>query len=457
VVTLSRALEVAKEVRLAEEVLDTALAARPDEVILLNALGRLLERQGPARLVEAIECYRAVRARRPLLGIALGKALLAAGRATKAERVFRDLVRQQPNHPEMYFFLGYAQHNQNKYAEAEASYRKAIEINPAYHIAYYNLALTLGRQRKLVQEEQAYRKAIEINPDYAAQYFGLGNVLGAQKKYGESVTAYRKALSLSPQVAEVYNNLGVVLQAQKKLAEAETAFRKAIECKADYLQSHHRLGAVMMQQARFKEAAAVFRKASDLRQISDLERSQMRGWVRHAERQVELDGRLPGILKGTNRPAHTGEQIEYAHLCLVKRLPVAAERLYREAFAADPQRGEKVPAHIRCDAACAAALAGCGEGKDADRLDDRERSRLRRQALDWLRRDLDFWNKTLDKNDAKTRAAILVQLAQWQNADDLAGVRESEGLARLPEEERKQWQQIWAEVAVLIEKVEGKK
>src|SRR5215472_4056243 len=42
----------------------------------------------------------------------------------------------------------------------------------------------------------------------------------------------------------------------------------------------------------------------------------------------------------------------------------------------------------RYNAANAAALAGCGQGEDAAKLNDNERTRLRQQALTWLRADL---------------------------------------------------------------------
>src|SRR5262249_39647682 len=59
----------------AERVLRQAVTARPQEVVLLVALGRLLERQGPTRFTEAIGDYRAAPSPRPLLGIALGRGL----------------------------------------------------------------------------------------------------------------------------------------------------------------------------------------------------------------------------------------------------------------------------------------------------------------------------------------------------------------------------------------------
>src|SRR4051795_1891588 len=68
----------------------------------------------------------------------------------------------------------------------------------------------------------------------------------------------------------------------------------------------------------------------------------------------------------------------------MKRLHHAAARFYEQAFAADPKLATKRDALHRYYAACAAALCGCGEGKEAVKLSDMERAGLRRQALAWL-------------------------------------------------------------------------
>jgi hypothetical protein len=62
----------------AEQVLRQALATRPDQVVLLDALGKLLHRQ---RRGEAVGCFRAARALRPQLGVELGLILCRARQA----------------------------------------------------------------------------------------------------------------------------------------------------------------------------------------------------------------------------------------------------------------------------------------------------------------------------------------------------------------------------------------
>jgi hypothetical protein len=89
--------------------------------------------------------------------------------------------------------------------------------------------------------------------------------------------------------------------------------------------------------------------------------------------------------------------------------------------------------------------------------DDKERARLRRQALTWLRAELGAWSGVLDKGTPQARTAVQTAVAVWQADADLAGLRDREGVAKLPPEEQKEWQKLWAEVSALRKKAqEGK-
>src|SRR5262249_13555726 len=137
------------------------------------------------------------------------------------------------------------------------------------------------------------------------------------------------------------------------------------------------------------------------------------------------------------------EQIALAELCArYKKLTAASVRLYADAFAAEPKLAEHAN---RYNAACAAALAGCGLGKDGATLDARERARFRRQALDWLRADLAAWKQRLKQGQPQGDIAVRRALHRWQLDTSLAGVRGG-ALGKLPEPERREWQTFWQEV-----------
>jgi serine/threonine-protein kinase len=166
---------------------------------------------------------------------------------------------------------------------------------------------------------------------------------------------------------------------------------------------------------------------------------------------VELDGKLPAILSGEKEPADNAERIALAQLCQLpcKKQHLAAKRFYDTAFSEKPHLADDLNNQHRYNAACAAALTGCGQGKDADKLDPKERARLRQQALDWLRADLKAYRQVMEKSADKARPAIAQRMQHWLQDQDFAGVRGVKSLDGLPEAERKDWHKLWHEVEAL--------
>jgi hypothetical protein len=173
---------------------------------------------------------------------------------------------------------------------------------------------------------------------------------------------------------------------------------------------------------------------------------------------VELDGKLAAIQEGKEKAASDGERLALAQLCLLpSRMRYAsASRFYAEAFAHDAKLADDMQAQHRYNAACSAALAGCGQGRDASELDDKERARLRRKAVLWLRADLAHWTKQVQSAKPSDRTVVRQTLQHWQDDSDLAGLREMAALQKLPADERELCQKLWADVADLLKKVQGK-
>jgi hypothetical protein len=108
----------------------------------------------------------------------------------------------------------------------------------------------------------------------------------------------------------------------------------------------------------------------------------------------------------------------------------------------------------RYNAACAAALAGCGRGEDAPAA-EADRARLRAQALEWLQADLSAWKPRLRTPVPTEREQAIQSLADWRKDDDLAGVRDADALGKLPESERGPWRELWSDVEKALAKAQG--
>ena len=221
----------------------------------------------------------------------------------------------------------------------------------------------------------------------------------------------------------------------------------------DFAEGHCNLGHALRNQGKFAEAAAELRKGHELGTKKPNWRYKSEDWVRQAEHLAELERKLPAVLEGKEKPANDADRLTQAWMCQqYKERYAGAARLYAELFTAQPKLADDLRQGHRYNAACAAALAAAGKGADATDLDDTERARLRKQALDWLRSDLALWARLAESEKPEERASVQKTLKHWQTDADLAGIRDQEALAKLPQSERDDWRKLWEEVSAVLKR-----
>jgi serine/threonine-protein kinase len=455
---LGLALYAQRRYKQAEASFREAIRLKHDHTVAHVNLGIALDRQG--RLKEAEAAYRqAIRLKHddPQAHYNLGLLLKDQGRWQEAEASYRAAIRLKHDFPEAHSELGIALGSQGGLQEAEASFRAAIRIKPNHPAAHYNLGLALYAQRRHKQAEASFREAIRIEPNHPETHTNLGMVLQDQGRWQEAAASFRAAIHLKPNDPAAHYNLGRALHAQRRYKQAEAAYRQAIRIKHDFPEAHCNLGQALRLQGRFTDALAALRRGHELGTKTAGWRYPSAQWVRDCERLLELDRKLSAIQTGAAQPGHAAEQVELASLCRhYKRLYAAAARFYLEAFAADPKLAGDRRHHHRYNAACAAALAAAGKGKDVAGLSDEQRAGLRRSALTWLRADLAAWVQVVEKGPPQARPVVQRTLRHWQTDRDLGGLREEAALAGLPEAERQACRKLWADVAALLQRVQPK-
>jgi serine/threonine-protein kinase len=270
----------------------------------------------------------------------------------------------------------------------------------------------------------------------------------------EAIASYKKAIKLDPKHGMAHYNLGNVLYGKGRVDAAITSWRKAIALNPKHAEAHCNLGHGLASQGHFAESLAAFKRGHELGTKQPGWRFPSAEWVRQTEAKAAMEAKLPAFLKGAYQPKDTAERHGLAGVCRAKKLYRAAAGLYAAAFTADPKLADDRQAQHRYNAACHAALAAAGQGEDAGKLDGKERSRLRRQALDWLRADLAAYAKLCDSGPPAARPFVRRQMQHWQKDSDLAGIRDKPALAKLSAEERAACVNLWSDVAVLLKKAE---
>jgi eukaryotic-like serine/threonine-protein kinase len=430
----------------------------------------------------------------------MGKLAEAEAEYHKALAILQKLIDDNPTVTEFHTnlagtlgSLGTLLWHTGKPTEAEAEYRKGLAIqqkladdNPAVTDfrmrltdSHNNLGILLTNTGKPAEGEAEYRKGLAIRQKLADD--------------NPSVTAFRG------RVATSHMNLGGLLVQAGRLAEAEAESRKGLtimqKLAGDHPESHeyaHMLGGMLQNLAdvdlgakrlreardRLREAIVIQKKAlaaypmnPEYRQFLAMHLTALskaaRGLGRddeaiEAERELAdltacdprfaaLDTRLAGLLNG-EAPKDNAERLALAQRAYDTQRYATATRLWAGALESDPKLADNPQAGTRYNAACAAALAGCGKGKDNPPLDAAAKVKLRCQALDWLKAEHAAWSKILESGPPQARPVVAANLKHWNEDSDLAGIRDDAALAKLPQEELAACKQLWGDVDRLLKK-----
>ncbi len=374
----------------------------------------------------------------------LGYTLKRKGDLDGAIREYREAVRLDPKRAEAHAYLGLALSAKGDFDGASAALQEAIRLDPKNSAAHGSLGDSLWSKGDLDGAIREYRETIRLDPKVFAARVSLGAILCDNKQdYDGAIACFREAIRLAPKNVVAHHNLGIALGHVGDLNGAIAAFREAIRVNPKYALAHTNLGKVLERKGDLDGAIREYQEADRLDPKNPLSAD-----LRRVRRWQELLPRLPDVAAGRAEPKNPAEAVEFAKLCAqpFQRRRALAARLYEKAFTADPRLADPLVTAHRYDAACYAALAGCGEEADAGTLSPAARAALRAKALAWLRADLTVRKQQASSGNAANRKVAAEQMAHWLADSDLKGVRPGPARVEMPAEERAAWDALWAEV-----------
>ena len=391
----------------------------------------------------------------------LGTVLGDKGRLDEAIASHRKAIELVPKLAAAHSNLGENLTKKGQLDEAIAECEKAVELEPTSAGAHHNRGNALLRKGQFDEAMACFRKALDLDPTHFGAYSNMGAILcDIKRDYDGAITCFRKAIELDPsheRIADVHHNLGTALRNKNQLDEAIASFRKSIELNPKLAEAHVNLGFTLASLGRFGESLDSYRRAHELGSKRPDWNHPSAQWVRKAEAMAAMESKLPAFLKSEFQPGDNNERLVLAAVCHGKNLHQAATGLYAAAFAADPKLADDLNASHLYNAACFASMAAAGQGDPGapGKLDDKERTRLRKRALDWLRADLALRARQLNTGKPADRTKVSEAMLNWQRDPDLSGLRDAAPLAKLPAEEQKAFTQFWADVAALLQKTTG--
>ncbi|MFN0277957.1 MAG: tetratricopeptide repeat protein [Pyrinomonadaceae bacterium] len=154
----------------------------------------------------------------------------------EAETAYRAAMKTDPDNAIINVALSYVLSQpiivpnlSDRYEEAEKLARKAAELAPSSALAFDQMGLAMELRGEITKEtEDAYRKSIHLDSSFTPAYAHLGRLLHRQGRKKESASAYESAVKRSSDPPTMIL-VAEVMQSDQRYSESEPLLRRAVE------------------------------------------------------------------------------------------------------------------------------------------------------------------------------------------------------------------------------------
>jgi tetratricopeptide (TPR) repeat protein len=259
-------------------------------------------------------------------------AALNARQFADAERLFRRVLRSQPNHAGALNLLTVVLMNKGRFSEAETFIARAVALGGASDVSHYNYGLTLKQLNRPAEALQQFSQAAAINPTVPETFNNRGTVFNALGQYENAISDFDRAIALDPKSAAAHCNRGKSLAKMKRHGEALASYDEALAREPGLIAAWLGRGDVLTDLKRYDEALAAYDDAPG--KSADLGEAWVgRGNVFH--RLKRYDVALAAYDKALAlEPAVLGLDENLAIAWFGRGCVLTARRRHGEAFAA---------------------------------------------------------------------------------------------------------------------------
>jgi len=206
-------------------VFSQAVAAEKAPVFYQHLVEALIDRGDLNAAAQRVKEMRGVKNAENIIDYLQGRIALASAGAKadevrKAEDLFADVSKRQPQFPHAHYYYGLCLAARGMLDEAGEQFRKTLELAPAYFDASAALAETYMRSYQLDKAAGQARSILDADANHYRANLILGRSLAAQGNFADAARFLQKAQSVRPSAADSYLALADLLAAQGNLDAA---------------------------------------------------------------------------------------------------------------------------------------------------------------------------------------------------------------------------------------------
>jgi protein O-GlcNAc transferase len=195
----------------------------------------------------------------------LAMQLHQTGRAAEAEKLYRQILAENPDDADALHLLGVLEFQTGRHSAAVEHISRAVQIDPEVAEFQYNLALAVDGSGDIDRAIQILERCLQLRPDFFQAENALAIALAKKGRMPEAIAVLRRAVEIKPDFPEAWNNLGNALWSARKLDEAESALNRALALRTDYAEAYNNLGIVLEAKGSLDASIDALRKAIELK------------------------------------------------------------------------------------------------------------------------------------------------------------------------------------------------
>lgn len=214
--------------------------------------------------------------------------LFRQGLLDESQRIARELLRSEPDDPQLWLLDGLVCARKNQFSKAEASLNASLQRQKTYE-ALLSLGQVYLLTGKLEKAEQRLAEAVECQPGTAEARITLGNLYANQGKYAPALEVYQWLDEHGQADANVYGNMALTLEMLRRDSDARAAAAKALRLEGQHPAAHLVLARLDRRSRNERESIPRLQQAIVAHQKT-VEGANLLGELGHAlDRMCEYD------------------------------------------------------------------------------------------------------------------------------------------------------------------------
>jgi protein O-GlcNAc transferase len=188
-----------------------------------------------------------------------------SGKWNEANQLYRQILQQNPDHPDALHLIGVIASQQGKPVEALPWIQRALVLEPNALMYRKNLGIVYGqiadqhrREGNFVAAAELYQKAIAQPEPSAQTHNDFGNVLKEMGYIDAAIEQYQTAIRKLPNLMVAYRNLGMIYSMRRDFSQAMPLFQQALQLDPNNPDTLNQIGGVLVKQRQFENAIKVF-------------------------------------------------------------------------------------------------------------------------------------------------------------------------------------------------------